>query len=47
MRNIILPENPMEELEQNKKLAEQQLSGKELYDLKKRQREAERNQKLY
>ena len=33
-----LPSNPIEELEKNKKLAEEKLSGKELYELKKRQK---------
>lgn len=33
----------MKELDRNKELADQKLSGKELYDLEKRQREAERN----
>src|SRR3989344_5910706 len=36
---VPLPLNPMEELEQNKKLAEQKLSSKELYELKKGQKE--------
>ena len=35
----ILPPNPMEELERNKKLAEKKLKGKELYELKKKQKE--------
>jgi len=34
----LLP-NPMEELEKNKKLAEQKTKGKELYELRKRQNE--------
>ena len=36
---VPLPSNPMEELEKNKKLAEQELSGKELYELQKKQKE--------
>lgn len=35
----ILPPNPMEELEKNKKLAEQHLSAKEQYDLRKKDKE--------
>ncbi|MCH7883314.1 hypothetical protein IIA95_02785 [Patescibacteria group bacterium] len=35
----ILPPNPMDELEKNKKLAEQKLGGKELYKLQKKQKE--------
>lgn len=35
----ILPLNPMDELEKNKKLAEQKLRGKELYELQKKQKE--------
>ena len=38
MHNAILPPNPMEELEQNKKQAENKKSKKELYDLKKQQK---------
>lgn len=38
----ILPPNPMEELEKNKKLAEQKLYGKELYELQKKQKERAR-----
>ncbi len=39
MHDTILPPNPIEELEQNKKLAEEKLTGKELYELKKKQKE--------
>ena len=36
---VPLPPDPMEELERNKRLAEQKLGGKVLYDLRKRQKE--------
>ena len=39
---VPLPPDPMEELERNKKIAEQKLSGKEMYELKKKQKEQEK-----
>ncbi len=38
----MLPKNPMDELAQNKKLNEVKFGGKELYELRKRQKEEAR-----
>jgi len=45
MHNAILPPDPMEELEQNKKQAENKKSNKELYALKKQRKDEERKQR--
>ena len=45
MHNAILPPNPMEELEQNKKQAENKESKKKLYDLDKQKKDEERKQR--
>jgi len=37
-----IPTNPMDELEKNRKRAEQELSGKELYELKKKEKGQDR-----
>jgi len=39
---VPIPPNPMEELEKNKRQAEQELRGKELYESRKRQRDQKR-----
>ena len=45
MHDFILPKNPMEELENNKKAAEQGLGPKEMYDQKKAEKDRERQRK--